>query len=110
MATLYTATGRIKHMRPRGATFSLLELQKAVGGFIEVLKLKKDKALVCNENGRALRLKLNESGTAAARRLGAFPSLFIVGDCLICDIRELNLCAKHEADLSLNLNLKEKTK
>lgn len=67
-----------------GERFTLEELQGHVGGYIEIINLSADKALVINEEGKLLNLPLNQKATALAQFCGAiFPSDYIVGDAVV---------------------------
>lgn len=83
------ANGDIEEVQPSdGKTFSLEELQKFVGGYIEVIGLLNinypRQLLVCNENGKLEHLPVNEKATEVwDKHYGA--SDVIVGDVLITD-------------------------
>lgn len=83
-------TQKFEHVIPESkGTFSLEELQKYVGGYIEfaprspfALPEVHDKVVICNEEGRIHHLPLNE---LASRVCGQD----LVGDVLICDFGEV---------------------
>jgi len=81
MATLYRANGEKKTVKPKGKTFSIKELQDAVGGYFELVDLN-DHYLVVNENGRLLDLNYNSN---ASRLVKQFGHDYIVGDALYCE-------------------------
>lgn len=82
MATLLMATGGTKEVTPKnGKKFTLEELQKHVGGYIELMSFSNGHTLVMDEEGRLKGLPLNREATKIARRLGYD---YIVGDVLNC--------------------------
>lgn len=71
--------------------FSLEQLQKYVGGYIEVINLTEDRALVVNENGKYEKLSLNEDATALSHACHAiFPADYIVGDAVLLQSKLLD--------------------
>lgn len=67
-----------------GQRFTLEELQGYVGGYIEIIDLPTNKALIINEEGKLLDLPLNQKATALAQFCKAiFPSDYIVGDAVV---------------------------
>lgn len=69
-----------------GQRFGLEELQGYVGGYIEIINLTANKALVINEEGKLFDLPLNQKATALAQFCGAiFPSDYIVGDAVVIE-------------------------
>lgn len=84
-------------------TFSLQELQSAVGGFIETIHLADGRIMVLNEEGRLLRLPINVTATRILGDVGSFVygrhlkyfdvvAAFgggLVGDVLICNNSEI---------------------
>mgnify|MGYP001576913111 CR=1 FL=1 len=76
--------GSVEPYPPKGKTYTLEELQKAVGGYIEILH-PPDRALlmVINEEGKLQGLPPNE---AATRLMGdrLLPGDYIVGNALVC--------------------------
>lgn len=87
MATLYMTDGRSIPVTPdNGTDFSLEELQSFVGGFIEILPIG-DKLLVCNEEGKLLRLPLNDKATLIANKY--YTGDHIVGNALVCDRNQI---------------------
>ncbi len=85
MAKLLKTSGEIEEISPRnGKEFELEELQKMVGGYIEVVRPLTGKGfLVLNEEG--LRMKLAPNG--AASMLYGRP---IVGDVVFCEPGEMS--------------------
>lgn len=82
MATLLLATGEKREISPRnGKKFSLKELQKHVGGYVELMGFSNGHTLVMDEEGRLKGLPMNREATRIAARLGYD---YIVGDVLDC--------------------------
>ena len=90
MATLIKSDGKMNEFTPQsGVKFTLEELQKAVGGYIEIVHIDKDFDMVVNEEGKLLCLPINETATRLYRRVRYTDDL-IVGDVLICNKQELD--------------------
>ena len=91
---LIRSSGEITEFQPSGKTFSLKELQKAVGGYIEVVTLppkssgerRIKRIMVMNEEGLLHRLPPNVVASAV---FGADLAVPIVGDVVICPSRLL---------------------
>lgn len=84
MALIIKANGEFEKTEPiNGVTFSLKELQKIVGGQIEVDYLPNLGYTVVHEEGKLIGLPLNKTATGIYHTVtGA--SDYIVGDVLIC--------------------------
>lgn len=83
MAKLIAPNGVISFTQPaNGKHFSLKELQEAVEGYIEIVRLENDLIMVVNEEGRLRNLPFNESASALAKQS-------IVGRVLICKDNEV---------------------
>lgn len=85
-ATIFFADGSRRQITPAdGRYFSLDEMQKIVGGCIQILPLNGEMMLVVNEDGKNLAppLPVNPVVTLLTRNLIADDDL-IVGDVLIC--------------------------
>lgn len=84
---IYTS-GDKKIIRPEnGSTFSLEELQKIVGGWIETVRAKDGRVIVLNEEGKLNGLLPNVEAT----ELYCDPADdIIVGNVLVCDEDLLN--------------------
>ena len=69
-----------------GTDFDLDELQKAVGGLIEIINLRGDeRILVINEYGKFMSLDENVKATALAHEFNAiWHNDIIVGDVIVC--------------------------
>ena len=89
MAQFIKANGEVTEVKPKnGKDFSLEEMQKFVGGYIEIVEsqIKGDKRLiVLNEEGKLHGLPVNPKATA----IFGYPGDFIVGDVLVCTNKEV---------------------
>ncbi len=89
MAEIIKTDGtRIDAVPGNGTDFSLEEMQKIVGGLVEIIDLDEDKCIILNEEGKIDKLPFNEEATKI------FHSYFktddyIVGDVLICDNEQI---------------------
>ncbi len=83
MARWIKADGTEVTVKPlHGKTFTLEELQKYVGGFIELVYTKDEKEMYVNEEGLIHNLPLNDKATRIlAHRYGLQG---IHGDVLVC--------------------------
>ncbi|MDT3388898.1 MAG: DUF3846 domain-containing protein [Bacteroidota bacterium] len=80
-----------EQVKPKGETFSLEELQKFVGGYIEIVYLADGKlCMVVNEEGKINHLPMNPIATRLFNLFttGA-PYDYIVGNVLICESNEI---------------------
>lgn len=86
MALIIKTSGERTHVTPEnGEYFSLKELQKVVGGYIELVNIKAvftDDVMVVNEEGNLMELAPNEEASIYAQQP-------IVGDVLICKRKEI---------------------
>lgn len=94
MALLIKVEGSVRtyeQVKPKGETFSLEELQKFVGGYIEIVCVADGElSMVLNEEGKLLRLPINHIATNLYRLLSPAPVYdFIVGNVLICGSDEI---------------------
>ena len=85
-ATIIYPDGREEKISPaNGNDFSLEEVQKIVGGYIEVVGLSDGNILVLNEEGKLCGLDENPKATVIAHEHKAmFSHDYIVGNVLIC--------------------------
>lgn len=85
-ATIIYPDGREEKVSPaNGNDFSLEEVQKIVGGYIEVVGLSDGNILVLNEEGKLYGLAENPKATAIAHEHKAlFPHDYMVGNVLMC--------------------------
>ena len=81
---LYITTQGIETViSPRnGKTFTLKELQKYVGGYIETVPTTDNKIMVLNEEGKLKELPINR---IASKRYKYHWDDIIVGNVVICD-------------------------
>ena len=81
MAILIKANGRKKTISPDNQTnFTLEELQKYVGGSIQMVQTKDDRIIVMNEEGKIKKLLPNKRATKLYE-YGEYD--YIVGDVLV---------------------------
>ena len=87
MATLIKTNGVETNLTPQNKTdFQLTELQKIVGGLIEIVKTKDGRTMVINEEGKINDLPINQK----ASELYQYNEFdFIAGDVLICNEKEI---------------------
>jgi hypothetical protein len=84
-ARIYKADGTIIETAPaNGTDFQLEELQKIVGGYIEIVSLLDNEIMVINEEGKLTDLPVNENATELYNEVDGFYD-YIVGDVLVCD-------------------------
>lgn len=86
MAALITPDGTLKVVHPQagiGKKFSLDELNKIVGGYIEILHLTAGRIAVVNEEGRLMGLQFNP-------RASLTTGYHLVGNVLLCENAELD--------------------
>ena len=99
MATLYKPDGSSFETLPAaGGRFTLKELQKIVGGYIEVLTMADGRLMVINEDGKAKELLRNEQATGLAYFAGIDRNDYIAGDALLCTEGELDGDDEDEED------------
>jgi hypothetical protein len=88
VATIIPARGHLFDVQPaNGRAFTLADLQKIVGGYIEALRAPDGRLMFLNEDGKRLRLPLNPTATYLLRgRLRVDD--YIVGDVVLCNAIE----------------------
>jgi len=80
MARLIKANGAEIEIKPKnGSTFTLEELQKVVGGYIELVPTKIGNHMYVNEEGKLQNLAFNPSAT----RLMKYRGDYVVGDAIL---------------------------
>lgn len=94
MARLYKVMDKgcctgIEVQPKNGKAFTLEEAQAMVGGYIEVVHLKDNDILVCDEEGRLKDKERNEIATFRATQLGYKGNEYLVGDVLFCKDNEI---------------------
>lgn len=67
-----------------GTTFELEEMQKIVGGYIEIIRLKDGRIIIVNEEGLPQGLPVNIEATNILRRDHS-TTQYIVGNAIVCD-------------------------
>lgn len=89
MAVIYKANGERETVFPdNGKDFKLEQLQKIVGGYIDMLGVGGDEIMVFNDEGKLMGLPYNREATEIYRK--AFQTDdFIVGDVLVCKDNEI---------------------
>ncbi len=89
MAEIIKTDGtRMDAVPANGTDFSLEEMQKIVGGLVEIIDLDEDKCIVLNEEGKIDDLPFNEEATKIFRSYFKTGD-YIVGDVLICDNEQI---------------------
>lgn len=85
MATLIRTNGTTKQIEPKNGTdFKLEELQKYVGGYIDIIRLNNGEILVVNDEG-----KYTEDPNEAATKIALYHAAifdwdYISGDVVHC--------------------------
>jgi hypothetical protein len=88
MAQLIKSNGEVIEVKPAGKKFSLEEMQKNVGGYVEKFSIG-NKHFLWNEEGLLDKLPENEKATKELFEACGRPVQTIVGDVLICESSEL---------------------
>lgn len=84
---LYKTDGAILDYPPQGAIYTLKELQEAVGGYIEMLRLEDGYLMFINEEGAILDLPRNVMASVVCRAVAMYPYIGgddLRGNVLIC--------------------------
>lgn len=90
MATLFKTNGETILVVPENQKkFTLKELQKYVGGYIELLTISDKSFLVINEEGKLQNLPLNDRATQIYIKNYGFTDI-IVGDVLVIKQNEID--------------------
>ena len=84
MGMLFKTSGEQEELKPAGQYLSLEEMQKAVGGYIELIRLNDKKALIINEDGKIMKLDFNLKATALAAHVLRHDD-FIVGNAVLVE-------------------------
>tara|TARA_R100000654_G_scaffold2744_4_gene10002 strand:+ start:4145 stop:4396 length:252 start_codon:yes stop_codon:yes gene_type:complete len=77
MAMLISVEGEQTVVEPEESTFSLEELQKYVGGFIEIVPVDDSRMAVVNDEGFVRKMPMNSVGSQVAGRLLVGPVLLV---------------------------------
>ena len=90
MAKIYRANGEVETIKPKnGKDFQLEELQKIVGGYIEIIHLDAtNRLMVVDEEGKLKGYSYNEKATELIHN-ETFLDDFIVGNVLVCDKKQI---------------------
>lgn len=71
-----------------GEYFTLEEMQSAVGGLVEIIRLDDEQSMLINEEGKLLRLPYNaEADKIIHRHFNTIDN--IVGDVMICNEKQI---------------------
>lgn len=90
MALLVKTDGSEQEVHPAdGKTFTLEELQHFVGGYIQMIYVG-SREMYLNEDGKMLRLPLNERATRLAVMAGIADRDYVVGNVIIGDPKEFD--------------------
>ena len=88
MARLILSNGEEREINPSADKFSLEELQKIVGGYIEIIRIDSERDMVINEEGKIDKLPYNAKATEIYQEV--YNTIdFIVGDVLICNVSQI---------------------
>ena len=89
MALLILAGDRHREVHPSsGRAFSLEELQKMVGGYIEALYFDDGRIMFVNEEGKLQGMPMNFNATTLARTQSRYRTEVIVGNAVVCSRTE----------------------
>ena len=81
---IFKTNGEIIKTSPKNGTYyTLEELKEIVGGYIEIVRLKENRFMIVNEDGKLNNLPYNKKATGLFR-LRNNTDDFIVGDTLVC--------------------------
>ena len=81
---IYTDKKAEDYTPKNGTTFELEEMQKIVGGYIEVIRLNDGRIIIVNEEGLLQGLPVNIEATNILRRDHS-TTQYIVGTAIVCD-------------------------
>lgn len=88
MAQIIKTNGGRKEIEPKnGSFFSLGEMQKIVGGYIEIAYLGNDTLMIVNEEGKLMGLPINSEATILYQQRVTHD--VIVGDVLVCSASQV---------------------
>lgn len=87
MAQLIKADGTVQEITPKsGKKFSLEELQKFVGGYIQVFNIGKGKIIIMDEEGKMKNRPVNQKAT----KILGLQGTCIVGDVVVCSSKQFS--------------------
>ena len=81
---IYTDKEEEDYTPKNGRTFILEEMQKIVGGYIEIIRLNDGRIIIVNEEGLLQGLPVNIEATNILRRDHS-TTQYIVGNAIVCD-------------------------
>ena len=85
MAKIIKTDGTIVEVTPQNGTdFQLEELQKIVGGYIEVLRLTDNEIMVANDEGKFCCTYNHEATKIAKEYEAIYKCEYICGDVVVC--------------------------
>lgn len=86
LAVILKVTGEVVNTMPKnGKDFKFEELQKIVGGYIEIVNLDDNHIMVVNEEGKLMDLPYNQKATYLYQNRFIGCSDYIVGNVLVCE-------------------------
>lgn len=92
MARILKTDGTLHDLKgedPKGR-LTLEQMQKCVGGYVRVVKLRGDKMqMVVDEDGAWKNIPVNRAATEMYRRNTGYMGEVIKGDVILCDYRSL---------------------
>ena len=84
MAHIIRTNGSTEEINPQNGTdFGLEEMQKAVGGYIEVITISNGRIMILDEEGKLKYKDINPEATNLAEDF-LLDGDFIVGDVIVC--------------------------
>ena len=86
---IFKTDGTKIKVAPDAKTYSLEELQRIVGGYIEIKRITDECLMVVNEEGKLNGLPINDRATKLYQTC-ILTDDFIVGDALFCDIHHID--------------------
>ena len=81
---IYTDKGAEDYTPKNGTTFELEEMQKIVGGYIEIVRLRDGRMIIVDEDGKSKDKAVNIPATNILRR-DHYTTDYIVGTAIVCD-------------------------
>lgn len=90
MLMVFKANGEISQLKPKDKKVSLEELQKVVGGYVEILPMG-NKFVICDEEGKLKNSPLNEKVSTIFQEFWKTEEV-LLGDIILadhCDIYKL---------------------
>ena len=83
---LLKADGSVTDYPPKGKTYTLEQMQAAVGGYIQIVPVGRLHLMVINEEGKLHGLPRNDKATELYNN----PNDEIVGDALVCSNQDID--------------------